>query len=179
MKYKSIVISGLPGSGKNLLSQELSKQLGWKVFSIGELWREKHRAIYPKNELSFEEYWKNLGEKEQAEVNEKARKAIGEGKVIGEFRYAVCCKGLPALFIFLNADLDTRAKRAAALSKYKSKSMQQIKQILAQREADELFWGKKLFGKNYDFREKGNYNLIIDTSALNSEEMLKLILAKL
>ena len=175
MKYNSIVISGLPGAGKGVLARAIAKKYKWKLFSIGDIWRERWKKLYPSADISFEDYWKNASFDEQREINNKARKVISKGNVVGDFRYAICCKSIPTLLIFIKPDLNVRAKRAKDINKYPNKSIEELKEILLQREKDEVNWGKKLYGEDYDFRDEKYYNLILDSGKLSLEEELKII----
>ncbi|MCH7567798.1 MAG: AAA family ATPase [Nanoarchaeota archaeon] len=175
MKYNSIVISGSPGVGKGALGKAIAKKYEWNFYSIGDIWRERWKKLYPSTDIYFEDYWKNANLEEQRVVNDEARKIMSEGKVVGDFRYVICCKGLPTLFIFLKSDLNIRARRALELKKYPDKSLEKIKQLLTDREKDEINWGKKLFGEDYDYREPKYYHLILDSGKLTLEEELTII----
>jgi cytidylate kinase len=175
MAYSSVVISGLPGAGKGVLARKLAEKYGWKLFSIGDIWRERWKEFYPGNEISFEDYWKNASSKEQKSINDEARKIIGAGDAIGDFRFAICCKDLPSLFVFIRSDLNTRAERALEIEKYPGKSLKEIKNILKERELDELGWGRELFGQEYDFRDEEHYGLILDSGKLELEDEIELI----
>lgn len=175
MKYNSVVISGLPGAGKGVLSKAVAQKYGWKLFSIGDMWRKKWEKEHPSKEIPFENYWKKASFKEQNGINNLARQIIAEGQAVGDFRYAICCKGLPTLFVFIKSNLDNRAERATKTKKYEGKQIAEIKKILKDREKDEVMWGKKLFGKNYDFRDNSHYNLILDSEHLTLQEEVALI----
>ena len=175
MKYKSIIISGLPGSGKGKLSIELSKKFRWKIFSAGDLWRRKYNRKYPDKGRTFEEFWKSQSKKEQQKIDKKIRHAIEQGNIIGEFRYATICNGLSALLVFLNPSLDIRAERALKIKKYDVETLQKVKKILLQREQDELKIGRELHGQDYDFRNLDNYDLILDTGKLSIKEEVEKI----
>ena len=179
MRYNTIAISGLPGSGKGTLARVIAKKLNWKLFSIGDIWRERWKDLYPKAEISFEDYWKKSSFEEQKKINDKARKIISSEKIVGEFRYAICCKGLPTLFVFVKADLKNRAQRALQTKKYPEKSLEDIKQILSGREKDEVEWGKRLFGRDYDYRDLDHYEIILDSSKLTIEEEFEIVDRKL
>jgi len=170
---KGIVISGLPGSGKGVLAKKLAEGLGWKVFSIGDLWRKKYAESGKK--VSFEEYWKSVDENSQRTMDEAARKIIEQGEVIGEFRFAKLAEGLECLFVFVTADLDVRAKRAKETGKYGDKDIDKIKEILIQREADEAAMGKQIYGMDYDYRDAGNYNILLDSGELSLNEEVKIV----
>lgn len=173
MKFNAIILSGLPGAGKGTLAKKLSEKYKWKLISAGELWRENHKKLYPKSEVSFEEYWKNANLYEQKLMDKRIRSIISNGNVIGDFRYVESCKDFPAQFIFITANLETRAKRALALGKYPKKTFEEVKGILKKREEDEIAIEKQLYGQNSDYRDKSHYNLVIDSSTLSIEQEIE------
>jgi len=173
MRYQSIVISGSAGAGKTTLAKELSRIYGWPVYSVGDLWRAKWKQKYPDNELQFEEYWRTTSTQENLQTDADFREIIVKGKVIGDGRYAINLRDLPALLIFLSADLETRAARVFGMEKYKNKSVDDIKQILRQREVDEVALGRRLY--NYDYRDSSYYDLVVNTKALSVADEIAII----
>jgi hypothetical protein len=63
--------------------------------------------------------------------------------------------------------LETRAARVLGMEKYKEKTLDEIKQILRQREVDEIALGRRLY--NYDYRDSCYYDLVINTKSLSVE----------
>jgi len=168
--YQGVIISGFPLSGKSTLAKRLSEELGLEVFSVGELFREEWRDKYPNKEESFEEYWRGISFEENKKMEDKAREKLSSKAMIGEFRFAISCKGLDYLFVFCVADLDIRVKRALESDKYEGKSPEEVRQILLTRGQDELKTGKELYGEGYDYRDKKNYDLVLDMGKLTVEQ---------
>jgi len=173
MKYQSIVISGLAGAGKTTLANKLGGIYGWPVYSVGDLWRSRWRQVCPDQEVSFEEFWRTTATKDLEQVNIDFAKAIIKGNIIGDSRYAIYLRNLPVLLVFLSADLETRASRAVGLEKYKDKSIEEVKQIIQQREVDEIAAGRRLY--NYDYRDSCYYHISINTGMLSQEEEIAII----
>lgn len=173
MEYKSIVFSGLPGAGKTTLVQKLKQLYGWPVYSVGDLWRAQWVEKYPGKEISFEEFWRTSATKDLERVNIDFAKAVIKGDIIGDSRYAIYLRNLPVLLVFLSADLETRATRALGLEKYQDKSIEEIKQIIQQREVDEIAAGRRLY--SYDYRDSFYYHISINTSMLSQEEEIAII----
>jgi cytidylate kinase len=173
MKYKSIVFSGLPGAGKTTLVKKLSEIYGWPVYSVGDLWRAQWAQKFPNKEVAFEEFWRTTATKDLEQVNIDFAKVAIKGGVVGDSRYAIYLRNLPILLVFLSADLETRATRAYGLEKYKDKSMEEIKQILQQREVDEIAAGRRLY--NFDYRDSSYYHVSINTGMLSQEEEIAII----
>lgn len=173
MSYHSILISGLPGAGKSCLARGLSEKLGWPIYSIGGLFKEEWKRLYPNKEVSFEEYWRTITKEKNMEMNKRAREIIARGNAIGDFRFAVCCDGLPSLRIYVTADLETRAKRVKDKD---GKSTDQLKRILMARELDEVKVGKELYGGSYDFRETHQYHIILNSGLLRFDQELNAVI---
>lgn len=173
MKYQSIVFSGLPGSGKSTLVKKLNEIYGWPVCSIGEIWRQRWAVKYPNKEVTFEEYWSKSSHEDQVQINTEARQIFSKSKVIGDSRYTIYLRDLPIFLVFMSADLEARATRGFGLEKYRGKSIEEIKQILTRREADEMRVGKELFG--YDYRDSYYYDLVINSGRLSLEEEIAVI----
>lgn len=173
MKYKSIVFSGLPGAGKTTLVKKLSQNYNWPLYSVGDLWRSKWAQKFPNKEVAFEEFWRTSATRDLEQVNIDFAQVIIKGDVVGDSRYAIYLRNLPVLLVFLSADLETRSSRAFGLEKYKGKSIEEVKQILQQREVDEIAAGRRLYG--YDYRDSCYYHISLNTGMLAQEEEIAIV----
>lgn len=179
VKYNALIFSGVPASGKSTLAQALSKSFKCPVLSMGGYWVQKYRELHPNGEVSFEEYWAKTTIKENLEADEYAKKILRAGHIIGDMRYTLICKDLPALRVFINADLNIRAQRSDGSLKYAGKNFEEIKEILARRESDELRCGKEMYGNNYDYRDSKHYHLVINSglfSLMEEERIVRKVL---
>ncbi len=177
-----IIISGLAGSGKGVLTRMLAQRLGWTYLSVGDMWREKHKqylAKHPDKRISFHEYWVGISVDEQLAMDAKVRERIKIGKAVCDFRYTKLADGLPGLRVFVTAPLEIRTQRAIKTGRYPGKNIEEVKEILTIREEDELSTGRLLYGDEYDFREESQYNLIINSGSTSVEEEAELILNSL
>lgn len=174
-----ITISGTAGSGKSSVAKELARRLHYEHYSMGDIQRE----IAKEKGLTIVE----LGELEKKDpsidkmIDEKQKKL---GETEDNF---VLDSWLSSLFvpkgykIFLDADINARAQRIAKereAEKYET-AAQAIKAIKKREKTN-----RERFMKfyNYDFMDKKNYDLVLDTtdSDINSTvqsitEKLKLI----
>ncbi len=173
MVFTSIVISGLPGSGKSTLATRLSKTYGWPIHSIGQLFREKWKTLHPNGEIPFEAYWRSTTPEENIRVNQELRALIAKGHIIGDSRYSVYCKDLSSLLLFVTAPIEIRATRALHSEKYAGRSREEIKNILEQREQDELETGQQLF--EIDYRNPVHYHLVLNSGMLTVEQEVGLV----
>ena len=174
-RYHSIALAGSPKAGKSTLLQLLKQALpDWEVRSVGDYLRQRHRK--ERSDITFEEYYKNVVKLEDLViVNSELAERVEKGKIIADTRY-VKPFGERVLKLFLTAPLDVRAKRS--LHAYQGKTLEEVKEILAQREMDEMEKGRLLWGKDHVYTDLKHYHPhgIIDSSKLTPEQERDLIL---
>lgn len=173
--YKSILISGRPVSGKSTLASALAKLYGWKVFSVGKLWREEWEKKHPNRGITFEEYWRGTSEEANTEMDKRAKAIIEGGNVIGDLRFSELTKDPEVLKVFIDAGIKTRAERAKNKKEYHDLTYKQIKETLNKREKDELRMGRSIYGRNYDYRNPLHYHLVLNSGMLKLEEEVKAV----
>ncbi|MCD6215547.1 MAG: AAA family ATPase [Candidatus Aenigmarchaeota archaeon] len=171
----AIILSGLPGSGKSVLGDSLVEKYNFEKHSIGDLWRKQYKTLYPDEKISFEEFWKETMLEDNVKINEEARKILEKkiaknSKIIIEGRYTIPFASLPVFSVFVTCNLSVRAERALNGKKYKGRSKEKIEEILKEREQDELNMGKKMFGDEYDYRDRKYYDLYLDSGKMKLEE---------
>ena len=180
--YNALLLSGLPGSGKSTLAKKLSEIYGWPVHSIGGLWRGQWKSVYKTGEEQqknpFPQWWASQPLEAQHEMNRKAREVISNGNAIGDFRYSVCCKGLPALFVFVTADLEVRVNRALLLPVNKGKTVGPMRGELLSRETEEVKIGREQFGSGYDYRGFEQYDVVVNSGMLSLEQEAAIVKSK-
>lgn len=168
-----MLLSGLPASGKSTLSRKLSEHYGWPVYSIGQMWRDEWKRIYPGGEPTFEQFWRDITTEQNLEMNIRARERFREGRIILDTRYPVFYENIGGLFIFLTAGLDVRASRV--MGRYGEKTKEDVMQELARREEDEVRTGGFLFGKGYDYRDPLNYHITLNSGLLTPDEKFRIV----
>ena len=174
-KYGSLVVSGLPCSGKSALVRRLHEETNWPIHSIGDLFRGKLKKLQESGEadksLTIKDWWPTVPDEEQIKVNKDLLELASKGKIIADTRYAFYLKGSASnpLFVFLTANLGVRAKRVM-ISKleYQGKPLEKIMADLNKREIDEVEMGLRLFGRDYRF--PSDYDLILDSERLSIEQ---------
>jgi cytidylate kinase len=149
-------------------------EFAWKIHSIGEIWRERWRSHHS-DDVPFEEFWRNRPLEEQMQVNARMREIVERGRVVGESRYVHYLADLPALLVFVYADLETRVKRASKVDYYREMSPEQARGLLITRESDEILIGKRLYGKDYDYRDSKYYHLVLNSGALSPDEEISAV----
>jgi cytidylate kinase len=175
--YRSIVISGPPSSGKTPLVNALASEHNLKKFSVGDTLRKEHAAECPNNELTFDVWWRGLTLDQNRQIALSTIPVFNKGGIVGDSRYTFFLDKEINLLVFLNAEIDIRARRAMANPRYKGMKMSEIKTMLRQREEDEASVGMKLFGK--DYRDPSNYHLTLNTGLLTEREEVSIISAVL
>lgn len=176
-----ITISGLPGAGKTTVAKTLAKTLGMRHYSMGDIWAAlakkrgvtvddllREAATDPALDAAPDEYQKRLGETED--------NFITDGLV--SFRF------IPqSLKIFLTVDLAIGAERIYRAKKESAEvradepeyaSVEEARHVVANRIEMNQKRLKRAYG--VDFLDKGQYDLVVDTSKQTLEETLNQIL---
>ena len=183
--YNALVVSGLPGSGKSTLTKKVSELTGWSIYSIGGKFREKLKELQETGQVSrditIKEYWPTVSDEEQIKVNRDLLELVNKGNIIADTRYAQYLKQTTAkpFFLFLTADVSRRAHRSQFTENedYMGKTIKEIKEILLQREKDEVDIGQRIFG--FDYRNPEDYNLILNNTIVPVEKEVGIVLRAL
>ena len=169
-----VTISGKAGSGKSTVAKLLSEKLKLKHYSIGDLMR----AMASDRRMSLIELNK-LAEKDKSidfELDEKLKEL---GKTKDNF---VVDGRLTAFFIpnanvrvFLDTDDKVRAQRILKDKRAheESKDIDEMIKKIRQRKESEKKRYRQYYGVNY--LDKKFYNLIIDTTKLDPNEVAEKI----
>ncbi|MBI4239487.1 AAA family ATPase [Candidatus Uhrbacteria bacterium] len=176
MKYKGILISGLPGSGKSTAAKQLAPLLGWPILYIGGLWREQWKQKYPNGEMSFENFMETISEQKHKEMDAYARDMLAKGSIIGDMWHEKIAEGLPILRVFISAPLEIRAQRAINTGRFDGKTIEEIKVLLQQREELQANEAKKIYGPDYNFRDPSIYHIALNSGLLTVEEKVNSLL---
>jgi cytidylate kinase len=170
----ALIISGLPVSGKSTLANMLADDLGLKIYSMGQLWRERWKREHSDGGVSFEEYWRGTSIEDNRRVNMEAKKLFESGTVIVDTRYVAYLNRERCMFVFVTAPLEIRAERAATYrDDYRGKSLGEIKDILRKREDDEAKMGNVLFGA--DYRDPKLYHVVLNSEMLTPDEEFMIV----
>ncbi len=171
--YRSIALSGSPASGKSSLAKGLSEKLGWPVRSAGGLWRIKYAQQYPQKEVPFDEYWGSTSLEENRSVNHHIKVILENSNAIGDLRYVSHINSSKCLKVFLEADIDTRAKRASKRGDYAGMRINEVKKKLQEREKAELKMGYDLLG--VDYRNPKQYHVVLNSAKMDVGEEVEMI----
>ena len=170
-----ITISGKAGSGKSTVAKILSKRLGLRHYSVGDVMRQ----MSAEKGISLLEL-NRRAEKDPSIDKELDDRLIALGKKEDNF---VIDGRLTAFFIphakfriFLDADEKTRAKRIfdARRADERTLSFDETLKNVEKREQSEMKRYREYYG--VDYAQKKHYTHVIDTAPLDIEGVLKKIL---
>jgi cytidylate kinase len=170
-----ITISGPTGSGKSTVGRMLAKRLGYRFLSAGDMRGEialgMGMTIDELNDIGKKEIWTDK------RVDDRIRRLgeTGDGLVIDGW---AAFHFIPRSFkVFLDVGLEEGAgrvfrdqrpdeKRAASLGEAVEMARKRIEET---RERYRKHYG-------FDFMDKGNYDLVIDTTRMSPEKVVGMIL---
>lgn len=167
-----ITISGPPGSGKTTVCNMLGSRLGMEVVVSGFIFRQMAKECT----MSLSDFGKMCEADPQADLKLDERMvqiAREKEDVILEGRltaYMLARNNIPALKVFMDADIRERAKRVA---EREGGTPEQREREILEREACEA--KRYLTYYNIDICDKSIYDLVIDTTHLTPEEVAKWI----
>ncbi len=170
-----ITISGTPGSGKSTVGQLLKEKLSMNYIYSGEIFRETAK----KYKMTLEKFgiYCEKNEDIDKELDEKQLKILKKGDVILEGRlsgWIAKKNNIKAFKIMINADLDIRVKRIIK-REYGSYS-KRLKEVLKREKSEEKRY-KKYY--NIDIKDTSIYDLIIDSSNKNPNELIDIIIQEI
>jgi len=178
---EKIIIFGFSGSGKSTLANRLGEKYGLRVVHPSGILRDLYEN--KKVDLAHTRYnqgfWESpegihlfqsrLKEEEPLDVisDKILLREIQKGKVV------IDSWSLPWLTtlgyrIYLQADLDVRAKRVSLRSEISYQTAREIV-MMKDRETTRLF--QRLYGFNIE-KDHNVFNLVVDTNKLSQEEVL-------
>jgi cytidylate kinase len=169
-----ITISGQAGSGKSSVSKGLAKKLGFRYYSIGDLRREmaKQRGL-TLAELNKLGETHDFTDKDVDEFQAKLGKEQNNFVIDGRLSFYFIPQSIK---IYLDADLETRAKRVLKDERKVEhfKNLQDAIKGLKEREKSD----KKRYKKYYNINclDKKQYDYIIDTSNLTIKQVIDKIM---
>ncbi|MEK7495149.1 MAG: cytidylate kinase family protein [Patescibacteria group bacterium] len=173
MNINKITISGKICTGKTTLLKSLQKKLHWPIFMTGKLFRE----YVKKNQLNLDQV-----EEQNDEVTKKIDYQVRDriyspgNLIIDGWMSGIMANDLPnVLKVLLICKDDIRYQRFASREKI---DINEAKKRVEERQSNWLNKLEKIYNRN-DFIEPKNYDLIIDTSDISSQEVLKKVFEKL
>lgn len=167
MIYTKITISGKICTGKSTLFKALARSLHWKTFHTGQFFREyvkKHGLVLE----TAQEQNNVLTKKIDYKVRDMLKKRDGN-YIFDSWMAGLMADHFPhVLRILLICNDDIRAQRFA---KREKTSFIDAKKAINERE-ENLFNKLSSIHHRNDFVDPKNYNCVIDTTTMSSQEVL-------
>ena len=162
---RRITVSGLPGSGTSTLCRRLSERTGLEHVNVGRIFREVAGELG----ISLAE----LGCRAEADggidrrlderMTERAQAGgcLLEGRITGWMMHR---QHLAALKVWVQADLDTRARRVAGRD---GQALEEATTAILERERSE----RKRYAAHYriDLSDLSIYDLVVDSGGTDAE----------
>jgi len=172
-----ITISGTPGSGKSIVAKKLCEKLNLKYYDLGKI----RRKIADKHNITLAELNK-IGETEDWTDKEPDNEMFRIGKEEDSFIFVgrLAYHFIPnSIKIFLKCTLEEGAKRILNDNDESRKSenyssLKKMTEKIKEREKSDLKRYKQYYNINY--LDKNNYDLIIDTTNLTIDRVIKKII---
>ncbi|MEK7177379.1 MAG: cytidylate kinase family protein [Patescibacteria group bacterium] len=168
-----ITISGKICTGKTTLLKDLRKELDWPIFMTGKLFRD----YVAKNKFDLEQV-EEQNEDLTKKIDYQVRDMINSpgNLIVDGWMSGIMAANLPdVLKVLLICDDNIRYLRFANREKI---NFDEAKKRVDERQSNWLNKLEKIYKRN-DFMEPKNYDLIINTSNISSQEVLKKVLQKI
>ena len=173
MNINKITISGKICTGKTTLLKDLENELNWPIFMTGKLFRD----YVAKNNFNLEKV-EEQNESLTKKIDYQVRDMIyADGNLIVDgWMSGIMAHDLPnVLKVLLVCKDEVRYQRFANREKI---NIDEAKKKVEERQSNWLNKLEKIYKRN-DFIDPKNYDLIIDTSVLSSQDVLKKVLQKI
>lgn len=170
--FKNIAISGDIGTGKTTLAKKLAEKLGWKHVNAGQIYRQ----YVAENNVRLEDPDKVPDEFDRA-LDERMKKGLeSEEDTVFESRLAgwLSRDFKSTLKVLCTADLDECVRRVVHRD---TETEEQARAKLLKRSKGLQNRYKYLYGVD-DFLNPQYFNLVVDTTKLNPQQVLDQVLEK-
>jgi predicted cytidylate kinase len=169
-----ITISGKAGSGKSTVAKQLAEKLNLKHYSIGDLMRQ----LAKDKNISLAKLGK-LAEKDETidkELDDKQIELRNKDNFVIDGRLTAFFIPTADIKVFLNCDDKVRSERIlkGGRKDESSKDINEVIKKIKEREESERKRYEKYY--NVDFYDEKLYNLIVDTTHIDVDEVVRQII---
>jgi len=188
IKYRNIVVSGLPGAGSTTLAKKLAKELGWEYFSGGEFMRAYaiEKGLFD-GKSKTHHYATVYSEDFDRQVDYGMREKLMKkgGVVYDSWLCGFLAQGVPGVFKILCTCSDD-VVRVDRIANRDELTIKKAKEHIFDRERKNVDKWRKMYGREWEewvvkpgFVEKQKkpyywypemYDLVIDTFKASKEE---------
>jgi predicted cytidylate kinase len=167
-----ITISGPIGSGKTTVCTLLSKMLSIECVVSGSIFRQMAQEL----DLPLADFgrlaeadpkYDHLLDERMVQIARDHNDIILEGRLTA---HMLTRNGIPALRVYLDAPFEVRVARVV---ERELKDLARARHELLERENSEALRYQRYY--DIDIRDKGVYDIVIDTGALKPEEVVQRI----
>lgn len=172
-----IAITGKLGSGKSTVASILSAALGYEIYSTGSV--QRHAAeqmgittLELNRRMMSDPSFDHVIDDAVTEISRSRDHIIFDSRMAWHFAHN-------AYRVFINVDADEAARRVFAAERgnvESYKTIEEAKDALIQRGALERERFLSIYGVDYDAPE--NYDLVVDSTNMTSENVAELIVQK-
>lgn len=169
-----ITITGDLYSGKSTVAKAISKALDYTYFSVGELQRklaiEKGMSITEYNKYMLDNNLDHEVDNKTMEIGREKENFIFDARLAWNFIQ-------DSFKIFLKVEIDVAVERAMKDERGKSEKYakaQEAKDSILERRRLEVCRFKDIY--DVDIDDERNYDLVIDTTQISTEEVIEKVL---
>ncbi|MFH2019287.1 MAG: cytidylate kinase family protein [bacterium] len=190
IKYKNIIVSGLPGAGSTTLAKKLAKKLGWEYFSGGDWMRayavtnglfDGSKKIHHDQSIIQDEIDRKMDHGMRRNMFKK------DEKIYDSWLCGFLAQGVPGTFKILCMCSDDRV-RVDRLANRDELTIKQAKEHIFDREKKNVAKWRKMYKKEWEewvvkpgfvkaskkpyYWYPEMYDLVIDTFKVSKEEAM-------
>jgi cytidylate kinase len=176
---KSVIISGMPSSGKTTIAKKVAERFGLKYLSGGDLLKDI--AVSKGYEETGEEWWDTdvgmrfLEERKKSYkfdilIDQQLEKAIDQGGVVVTSPTApwLVKKGVK---IWLKAHTEVRTQRLALRDKITN---EKALKIIIKRDSENINLYKKIYGFTIG-KDLSVFHLVLDTDNISKNDVIEIV----
>jgi len=174
-----ITISGDIGSGKSTVGKILAKSLGYNYLSTGKIQRNIA------NKLGISTLELNILSEKQSDIDDKID-SYTKARNNSDANYIVDSRLAwhfisKSLKVYLNCDIEVAVQRISQDEKRLSEKQNEMVSVLLARIVERRRSEKRRFLQKYgiDYTDLSNYDFILDTAPINTDEVVEEILKQL
>lgn len=170
-----VVVSGPPGAGSSTIARGVAEELDVEYFSPGKHFKEK---IEGNETESASLGWKDeelSSESTHESIDDLQKKVARQNNVVIDGKLSIYMVGdIADLTVWLTAPLSVRAQRSADRD---DMDVEKAKEMMQERQRDEIEQWRDMYGLNYMEQKKGA-DIVLETEEKTPEELIETVMSK-